>query len=362
MGESKEATKKSKTNANLLASDSDSERRSCIFQLYLFITRIKLQRKNSPNFSTMHPHLPHLVIFLSLVFSRSGSSLKTVESREVLQKLYDLLETRVAEAEEKEEEQGFGEVGAVERRQMESPMKRVSFDPPAMAPSKLNQKQIKEILRLHSQERLATKGVDEMFMTWDDDLARLAQGLANSCHWGHANMKLPNGKKVGQNLAYWSNPEASVQSLVQLWIDEKHDYSIPSGVCAGGKVCGHYTQMVWRETTKVGCGLKKCPGMGAYIVCDYAKPGNWVGEKAVHLGGSACSKCNLYPGTACIEGQCSVCDPKADKNCKAYDGSTCKDAMKSLQSCSWVGEYCPQPKYRKWLEENCAKTCGFCHA
>ena len=42
----------------------------------------------------------------------------------------------------------------------------------------------------------------------------------------------------------------------------------------------------------------------------------FAGEKAVNLGGTLCSKCNLYPGTACDDGLCSVCDPKKRKDCR----------------------------------------------
>ena len=90
--------------------------------------------------------------------------------------------------------------------------------------------------------------------------------------------QLPDGTKTGQNLAYWSNPSTPVGKLVQLWMDEKKDYDLKSGACAGGKVCGHYTQMVWNKSTKVGCGATQCPGMGLYLVCDYTPAGNFIGE------------------------------------------------------------------------------------
>ena len=50
---------------------------------------------------------------------------------------------------------------------------------------------------------------------------------------------------------------------------------------------GHLTQMVWKETTKVGCASVDCSGrmklnaadstfteMDKYTVCNYASPGN----------------------------------------------------------------------------------------
>ena len=42
--------------------------------------------------------------------------------------------------------------------------------------------------------------------------------------------------------------------------------------------CGHYTQVVWANTLSVGCGVAVCP-TGTIVVCNYAPPGNYVGEK-----------------------------------------------------------------------------------
>ena len=64
--------------------------------------------------------------------------------------------------------------------------------------------------------------------------------------------------------------------LVQMWIDEKNGYNLRTGACTG--VCGHYTQMVWHNSDKVGCGLTKCPGKGVILVCDYLRAGNMRGS------------------------------------------------------------------------------------
>ena len=76
--------------------------------------------------------------------------------------------------------------------------------------------------------------------------------------------------------------------VVTGWGAEYVDYSWVTNTCAAGKVCGHYTQVVWRTTTKVGCAMATCsvnsPWGAAFptwdfFVCDYEPPGNWVGEK-----------------------------------------------------------------------------------
>lgn len=41
---------------------------------------------------------------------------------------------------------------------------------------------------------------------------------------------------------------------------------------------GHFTQLVWKGTTTVGCGSRLCGSRGWYLVCEYWPRGNVVGE------------------------------------------------------------------------------------
>jgi hypothetical protein len=46
--------------------------------------------------------------------------------------------------------------------------------------------------------------------------------------------------------------------------------------------CGHYTQVVWRASTQIGCGVTSCGSgfrMQTEVICNYAPAGNFVGEK-----------------------------------------------------------------------------------
>ncbi len=118
-------------------------------------------------------------------------------------------------------------------------------------------------------------------LTWNASLSATAQGWANQCIFGHN----PNrGSNVGENIFAGSNafPAATV---VDYWALEAQDYDYATNTCAAGKVCGHYTQLVWRNTATVGCaqascpgGLANAPGLTYIVVCDYSPAGNWIGQ------------------------------------------------------------------------------------
>lgn len=113
-------------------------------------------------------------------------------------------------------------------------------------------------------------------LTWDDDIAAVAQAWAEGCVFEHS------GGDLGENLAFFSGETSTGADVVALWAAEAADYDLASNGCAAGRVCGHYTQIVWRDTTRVGCGAALCTingSEGRSWVCNYNPPGNWVGER-----------------------------------------------------------------------------------
>lgn len=147
-----------------------------------------------------------------------------------------------------------------------------------------------EILAAHNKLR-AEAGVTEP-LSYSPKLAKSAQIWANHLQRKHAcQMQHSDTKgRYGENL-YWASPliwsdgrrelrKITPAEVISSWGKEKADYDYVSNSCAAGAECGHYTQIVWRETTKVGCGFAVCNGSQEQVwVCQYAPAGNILGEK-----------------------------------------------------------------------------------
>jgi uncharacterized protein YkwD len=139
---------------------------------------------------------------------------------------------------------------------------------------------VNTILSMHNSERAAV-GVPAL--VWSDDLAAQAktwaEHLAATGQFGHD----PNRGTVGENLAGYFT---GVGQGVQDWINEKKDYHGGVLTPENWSPSGHYTQMVWRGTTQIGCGTAPPNGQPSpaglafsVLVCRYSPPGNYMGQK-----------------------------------------------------------------------------------
>jgi hypothetical protein len=141
-------------------------------------------------------------------------------------------------------------------------------------------------------------------LSWDDNLAAFAGELAQGCVVAHTtgeerkNVPGWTGKYVGENIAGATAAGLTLADATNAgkvsalfdqglgnWWAEKPNYDLTNNTCAAGKVCAHYTQLVWSSTTKVGCAMAMCTPQKSFnapgynLVCEFAVGGNQLGVR-----------------------------------------------------------------------------------
>lgn len=118
-------------------------------------------------------------------------------------------------------------------------------------------------------------------LTWSNSLAAKAQNWA--VHQA-ANRRFKHSKDrgdIGENIATGTAAVYDPVALIEQWVAEK-EYFIPGrdfpycSTTGDYHDVGHYTQLIWRKTTQVGCGTAISLGQ-RYMVCQYSPAGNVIG-------------------------------------------------------------------------------------
>ena len=121
-------------------------------------------------------------------------------------------------------------------------------------------------------------------LVWDARLAQDAQAWVESLaarggdldHGPETDPLSGHAKGEGENL-FLGRPTGQVAAG---WYEEKEVFDADDDKTTDSpnwEDFGHYTQMVWRSTTKVGCGTVAGP-MGQLTSCRYSAPGNYPNE------------------------------------------------------------------------------------
>lgn len=105
-------------------------------------------------------------------------------------------------------------------------------------------------------------------LSWSDSLAKTAQSWADRCVFEHSSTSY--GENLAQGTGGYSGADA-----VNDWYNEisAYDFNAPGD----SEATGHFTQVVWKGTKRVGCGVAQCSD-GALYVCNYDPAGNFAGE------------------------------------------------------------------------------------
>lgn len=153
----------------------------------------------------------------------------------------------------------------------------------ATAPTEPEDPRLAGVLSAHNQVRAGATPAPATPLrplAWSEDDAQVARAYAEKCTFAHN----PNRGPRGENL-YAATASTPIADVVTSWAGEAASYDYASGKCSG--MCGHYTQLVWADTTHVGCAVKACTTNSPFSgraswelwVCNYSPPGNFVGKK-----------------------------------------------------------------------------------
>ena len=137
------------------------------------------------------------------------------------------------------------------------------------------------LLAMHNIERSRVKSPP---LAWDPQLAAAAASsgptLARMGRLEHS----PRNSRPGQRENLWMGTRGafSPEQMVASWIEERNAFR--PGVFPAVSRTGdwsdvaHYTQLIWKETTRVGCAIQPA-GQWDSLICRYSPPGNIDGRR-----------------------------------------------------------------------------------
>eukprot|EP00929_Paragymnodinium_shiwhaense_P019770 TRINITY_DN1336_c0_g1_i1.p1 TRINITY_DN1336_c0_g1~~TRINITY_DN1336_c0_g1_i1.p1 ORF type:complete len:440 (+),score=128.65 TRINITY_DN1336_c0_g1_i1:94-1413(+) len=196
----------------------------------------------------------------------------------------------------------------------------------------LTEAERKAVLDIHNKLRGQEGASDMPGLVYDLELEKTAQKWVDLCTFTHSQQDYQNypecgtmqenkcGQAYGENFGMSTATDYELVFATNDWYSEKPDWTYTDGkyqnsYCdtTGGKMCGHYTQVVSKQSRKIGCALKTdCTGHSSWKslgLCQYDPPGN-MNTYFLYSKGTACSECEL--GYDCCEqGVCFGATPAA---------------------------------------------------
>lgn len=193
--------------------------------------------------------------------------------------------------------------------------------------SGVSRKEIREILAAHNSHRRQiangeirrlAPAANMMELVWDPELAAVAQAHANQCRFHHdchpcrrvsrfttgQNLFMHYSSSLREEPTNWTN-------VVKNWFDEYKIFDV-SEVDSLQTVedTGHFSQLIWAETSHVGCGKARFKMSGedwykTLYTCNYGPSGNVITSK-IYEKGRPCSHCPN--NTACSVSNPGLCN------------------------------------------------------
>ncbi|PIO61167.1 SCP-like protein [Teladorsagia circumcincta] len=141
----------------------------------------------------------------------------------------------------------------------------------------------------------APKAAKMLKVSYDCEVEQNMMEWAKQCKWAHSSYKARNG--WGQNLysvnARNLNKTRMAKQSVEAWFSELTNRGVPQDNIISWNVfakgVGHYSQVAWHNSNKIGCAVQWCEKM-TFVGCEYKPTGNYLGAPIYEVG-EPCSKC-----------------------------------------------------------------------
>lgn len=118
----------------------------------------------------------------------------------------------------------------------------------------------------------------------DNEINKIAQSFANTLaetgkmyHSTSAYL----GLKLGENIYKCWGCQPNGKDFTTSWYNEVSKYDFAKGTYISGT--GHFTQVVWKSTKRIGVGIAKGKDGAFIVVANYYPPGNFIGQFAANV-------------------------------------------------------------------------------
>ena len=133
----------------------------------------------------------------------------------------------------------------------------------------------RRILIEHNKER---KLLNIPNLTWNEEIAAYAEEWVLQLAEEDNSIHHRSRDNYGENISWISDMPDDISEGVAMWNEEKVYFKYkPIG--NDWAKAGHYTQVIWKNTTQVGCGCATSKSGAFFFVCNYDPPGNYMGQK-----------------------------------------------------------------------------------
>lgn len=153
--------------------------------------------------------------------------------------------------------------------------------PPATSTTSQRQTDLNAVMLAEHNAARAEVGVPAMQL--DAELSRQALAYAEEMARTGVFAHSPSSARINQGENLWAGTKDAFEykDMSGAWIEEKQFYihaPFPDVSITGDwHDVGHYTQIIWKNSTRLGCGI--ATGMNRdWLVCRYSPPGNFIGQ------------------------------------------------------------------------------------